>query len=278
MGSAQQCEVVGPHGLLVDPMFPHMLKNPEVLPIDCFFVGTGMGRIEQGKIQVKNLGPYQVLPGDRPENAYNTGSGKRGNVRGAANIWHSDCMFLQEPSWVTTTRAVRLPPVGGDTIFANMEQAYEDLDDGLKARLQGLVSVNRSPTKDFEVVAEKTGKPEDRDYSNWLNKTFPDQRFPVVRTHEGTGKKAIYVNLPYTKMIEGPGGEKLEDGKALLTKLADLSKVPEYQARFRWRNVGDLLMWDNRCVQHYAIGDYGDVGGFRWLDHCATLGTKPISG
>lgn len=66
---------------------------------------------------------------------------------------------------------------------------------------------------------------------------------------------------------------------ALLRRLADLAKVPEYQCRMRWRNVGDLVIWDNRCVQHYAVADYGgDAGGPRWMDHVATLGTTPTLG
>ena len=159
------------------------------------------------------------------------------------------------------------------------EQAYEDLDDATKARLAPLTTVNRTiGLKEIEEDARRTG---DWTYHEWFKQhfAFPEPRFPAVTTHPVTGRKCIYVNKVYTKAIEGPGLEDLGGSKALIRRLADLVKVPEYQCRMRWRAVGDMLMWDNRSVQHYAVGDYGDEtlgGGPRWMDHCATLGTTPI--
>ena len=98
-----------------------------------------------------------------------------------------------------------------------------------------------------------------------------------MRTHPVTGKKALYVNPAFTDKIEGPGVEELGGSTALIKRLIGLAKVPEYQCRFRWHKEGDLLMWDNRSLVHYAVADYGeDSGGPRWMDHVATLGSTPL--
>lgn len=131
-----------------------------------------------------------------------------------------------------------------------------------------------------KLESERTG--DFKEYEYWRD-LWPEPEFPVVRTHPDTGKKAIFVTRGYSKSVHGPGAEeviKANGGsqRALINKLADLVKVPEYQARFRWRKTGDLLMWDNRSVQHCAVADYWDEergGGPRWMDHVTTMGSTP---
>merc|ERR1719161_389087 len=150
----------------------------------------------------------------------------KGNVGGVSNFWHSDQLFLSQPSSVTTLRAVRLPEVGGDTIFANMEQAYEDLDENLKAKLQDLTFLAdwERLYPDLKRAAEQSG---DWSHYDWLKRTCPPiNRFPVVRTHPVTGKKALYVSQLNTQVIEGPGLEELGGEAALRQRLSDLVKVP----------------------------------------------------
>lgn len=272
----QARQILGPHGCVKDPFLPQIKGAEEVWPVD--YAAGPWSRVDQGVIEVVNdlrSGEKGTFAG-RANLGSAPGAKPRG-VPGAANSWHSDQMFFQQPSAVTSIRAVRLPALGGDTMFANMEAAYEDLDEALKARLDNCMAANNSPLlKNFERYAKRTG---DTKYYDWLKSNFPPTNTPVVRIHPVTKKKALYVNKGYTAMIEGPGVEAAES-KALVRRLTDLAKVPEYQARFRWGKVGDLLMWDNRSVVHYALGDYGGESGpkERWTDHVATLGNTPIPG
>ena len=113
----------------------------------------------------------------------------------------------------------------------------------------------------------------------YLQENFSETRFPVIRTHPVTGNKSVYVSRGFTHGLrykdgrEGPG--IMESSDELLDKLAVLPTVPEYQCRFQWQNAGDLIMWDNRNLMHYAVADYGEQGP-RWMDHIATLGTTPV--
>lgn len=278
-GEAKQARLmIGPHGCIVDPFLPQIKGAEEVWPVD--YAAGPWSRADQGVIEVVN----DLRSGDNGKFTGRTnlgtapGAQKSRGVPGAANSWHSDQMFFEQPSAITSIRADRLPSIGGDTMFANMEQAFEDLDDGLKSRLEKCMAQNTSPLiKNFERYAKRTGDTAQYDF---LRDNFPPTRTPVVRIHPVTKKKALFVNKGYTKRIEGPDVDEKES-KALVKRLTDLCKVPEYQARFRWGKVGDLLMWDNRCLVHYAVADYGDEsagGGPRWMDHVTTSGTTPELG
>lgn len=271
----------GPHGLVINPFQPQVKGAPEVWATDTYQAGRGekqgWSRLDEGVIEVTNDrgGGDLQLNGKKAASRY-----AQGNAAGAVNVWHSDQLYFSQPSAVTTLRAVRLPPCGGDTMFANMEQAYEDLDDDLKRRLDRLTTLNRQILLgDHERCAERTQDPVDRAYYEWLKGLFPENRFPVVRTHPVTGNKSLYVVRIYASTIEGPGVEEIGDVQAMIRKLSDLTKVPEYQCRFRWHKEGDLLMWDNRCLQHYAVADFGkEGGGPRWMEHVTTMGTTPLVG
>lgn len=262
-------------GLLLNLTNPQLRSHPEVYPID-WRQGYGWGRLEQGLVKLLVDEKYWG-----PPSGWSIGTVVRsghGNIGGASNAWHSDNMYMEQPSAFTTLRAVRLPPLGGDTIFCNSEQVYDDLDETLKARLAPLTQVcGLMPVKPhFRREAERLN---DWSLHNKLDALLPEPRHPVVRTHPVTGRKVLYVNPTYTHRIEGPGLEELGGSDALKQRLCALLNVPEYQCRFRWREEGDLLFWDNRCVCHYAVGDYGDVengGGPRWMEHVATLGTTPV--
>lgn len=272
-------------GLHVNSTQPQLKTHPEIWPLDARQT-FGWGRVEQGVEEVINDSgdsPKRELPLDVFRGLYTIQSDKSvsrmvgANIGGAANSWHSDNMYLEQPSLATSIRAVRLPPVGGDTLFADMEQAYQDLDEAFKVRLSSMTSVNGwawgGKGKMFRKEAERT---KDWSYFNWLDRTFKETRFPVIRTHPVSGKKCIYVNQSYTQRIEGPGVEEEGGSAKLLKKLSDLALVPEYQCRFKWKDEGDVLLWDNRCLVHYGLADYGgENGGPRWMDHVATLGETP---
>ena len=103
---------------------------------------------------------------------------------------------------------------------------------------------------------------------NKFKKQFPIAEHPVIRTHPRTGKRSIFVNETFTYGIKGMAQPEAD---ALLAELYQRAAVPEYQCRFSWKDPGDVCMWDNRVLQHYAVSDYGPVGD-RVMEHTASLG------
>ena len=180
-------------------------------------------------------------------------------------IWHSDTTYLELPPMGTMLVAREVPPVGGDTLFANQYLAYEALSDGMKKLLDGLCAVNSS------AKANTTRTREDRiksDPSRRPNDDFIAEH-PVVRTHPETGRKALYVNIGHTVRFSGMTEE---ESAPLLDYLFRHQARPEFTCRFAWR-VGSLAFWDNRAAQHNPINDYH---GYRRVMHRITLaGDKP---
>jgi taurine dioxygenase len=180
-------------------------------------------------------------------------------------LWHSDTAYLECPPMGTMLIAREAPPVGGDTLFANMYRAYETLSPGLKRLLDGLTAVNSSAKADVT----KTREDRIRDGARIGAKRAYEARHPVVRTHPETGRKALYINcghtVRFTDMTE-------EESASLLRFLFDHQQRPEFTCRFRWE-VGSIAFWDNRCAQHNPINDYH---GYRRVMHRVTLaGDKP---
>ncbi|HCO43722.1 MAG TPA: taurine dioxygenase [Gammaproteobacteria bacterium] len=179
-------------------------------------------------------------------------------------LWHSDTAYLDAPPVGATLLAREVPPVGGDTLFANMYLAYEALSHGMRGLLDGLRAVNTS------VKADVTRTREDR-LSDAGARRRPDAAFeavhPVVRTHPQTGRKLLYVNYGHTVRFEG----MTEDESApLLQYLFTHLARPEFTCRVRWQ-VGTLALWDNRCTQHNPINDYS---GHRRVMHRISLGAE----
>ena len=186
------------------------------------------------------------------------------------NVWHSDDNYVLEPPWVTTLRAVQLPALGGDTVFADMVQAYEDLSDETQFLLCGYRGISDwlQGFPHYEATARANGTDEALEE---LCRMYPAVAHPLVRTHPQTGKRAVYANAIYTNGIHG--FEDTERERELLRDIFALPGIPEYQVRISWRSPGDFLLWDNRVVQHYAVSDYGSSP--RKMEHVASLGTRP---
>jgi taurine dioxygenase len=172
--------------------------------------------------------------------------------------WHSD-LTLQECPPLGSLLLARVVPVGGDTIFANQYLAYEALSDGLKKALNGLNAVHGGPGLS-EAFARGMGVDP---------ASLPTNTHPVVRTHPETGRKALYVNRAYTKNFEGMTAE---ESWPLLDWLYDHAVQPNFTFRHHW-TVGDLVMWDNRCLQHFAVADYGSLP--RTMHRVTILGDRP---
>ena len=156
---------------------------------------------------------------------------------------------LAVPARASLLRCVHAPALGGDTMFANMYQAHDALSPGLRDMLAGLRAFNtlfstrtlaRRRRRPFGSIEE--GELE-RQGGTW---------HPVLRRHEDSGRMALFVNEQMTDRFEG---WTVEDSAPLLDHLFALATRPAYQYRHRWR-PGDLIMWDNRCTQHFAPLDY----------------------
>lgn len=178
------------------------------------------------------------------------------------NRWHSDVTWRQEPSLGSILRARIVPPVGGDTLFADMVAAYEGLPDDVKEKLEGATA-----THSFE---HNFGRAMDDEQRARFLEQYPPAHHPVVRTHPETGQRSIYVNGAFTTAIDG---WEPEESRRMLRFLYRRASVPEHQCRFRWRE-NSVAFWDNRSVQHYAAFDYHPHT--RRVERVTVAGDRPV--
>jgi taurine dioxygenase len=158
-------------------------------------------------------------------------------------------------------RAVAVPAIGGDTLWADMAAAYDGLAKNVKDRIEGLRAVH-----DF---AASFGRGMSAEKLAEMRRQFPPAEHPVVRTHPETGRKAIYVNEIFTSHIVGLDPAESDE---LLNYLAAQARIPEYQCRFRW-SADAVAFWDNRTTQHYAASDYWPQ--VRVMERVTVIGDLP---
>jgi taurine dioxygenase len=185
--------------------------------------------------------------------------------KGRENTWHSDVTWRVEPSLGSVLRALEVPPVGGDTLFADMYQAYEGLSDTVRAKIDGRAAVH--DFAHFRLMLRKKGKTEAE--IEEFNRAYPMVEHPIVRTHPETGRKALYVNAAFTQSIVGL---ERDESDSLLRHLYAQASIPEYQCRFRWR-ANSIAFWDNRSTQHYAVSDYWPA--VRRMERVTIVGDRP---
>ncbi|QIP83244.1 taurine dioxygenase [Streptomyces sp. Tu 2975] len=163
---------------------------------------------------------------------------------GQENIWHSDHSFMAAPALGSVLRAVEVPPAGGDTMWADMGAAYDNLSEDMKARIEGLTAVHDwVPSWGATMTEEQIAH---------FRQTLEPVEHPVVVRHPVSGRKTLYVNEPFTTRIVGLPEE---ENRELLDTLVLQARIPEYQVRFHWQ-PDSIAIWDNIAVQHYAINDY----------------------
>jgi taurine dioxygenase len=180
---------------------------------------------------------------------------------GTENEWHADVTWSLTPSYGAVLRAVEVPPLGGDTLFADAGAAYDDLPEETKERIDGLVAVH-TWHRTFGMAMP------DEDRAR-LAEIFPFVEHPVVRVHPETGRRTLFVNAFFTSHILGmPTAESDQ----LLAQLYRQFTRPEFQCRFRWE-PGSVAFWDNRATQHYASSDYSPAR--RVMDRISVAGDVP---
>jgi len=187
------------------------------------------------------------------------------------NAWHCDATWRDAPPMGCVLRCVECPEVGGDTIWANMVKAYEDLPESIKAQIEGL---RASHSIEFTFGA---AMPMEKRHA--LKARFPDAEHPVVRIHPETGEKVLFVNSFATHLVNFHtpanvrfGQDFAPGGANLLSYLIGRAAIPEYQVRWRW-TPDSFAIWDNRATQHYAVHDYWPA--VRKMERAGIVGDRP---
>ena len=181
---------------------------------------------------------------------------------GAENIWHNDVTWHEFPSFAAVLRAVEIPAVGGDTLWADTGAAYDLLPDDIKARIDHLEAEH-----DW-ITSFGSGMPQDA--IDTLRPNFPPVHHPVVRVIPETGRRVLFVNVAFTQRILGVSKEESNE---LLRLLYRHMMRPELQVRLRWK-PNTIAFWDNRTCQHYASSDYYPAR--RVMERISIVGDKPV--
>jgi taurine dioxygenase len=186
-----------------------------------------------------------------------------------AESWHSDWSFLARPPAATVLYGNIIPPIGGDTLFANQYAAWDALPDAMKILLQnkhGIHSARRGYSREGMYGEKDKGRSMAIRYSD---DALATQVHPIARVHPETGRTALFVSMGYTIGIEG-----MTDAEStpLLMELFAHQSRPAFVYRHRW-SPNMLVMWDNRCVIHAATGGYQ---GHRRLLHRITVADRSI--
>ena len=193
------------------------------------------------------------------ENDHPTSSPReRGNY-----FWHSDKSYHAMPSLLTMLHALELPPVGGDTQFANTALGYAALPEATRREIADLKVVHS-----WEASRGKIGS---RPATAEEALERPPVTHPLVRTHPDTGVKTLYLGLHTSHVV----GMAEAEGRALLDRLLAHTTQPAFVYVHQWRR-GDLVIWDNRCLLHRAVRNYEMDKHRRILQRTVVRGTVPF--
>src|SRR5215467_6687611 len=185
----------------------------------------------------------------------------RASYRLGNQLWHTDSSFRQKSAAWSMLHAKVIPPEGGDTEFADTRAAYDALPDEIKKRLEGLVAEHSL----WHSRAKLGGYLPTEDEC----KSYPAARHKVVRRHPGSGRKALYIASHASHLI----GMPVEEGRALLGELMEFATQPRFVYRHKWQ-VGDLVIWDNRCTMHRAT-PFDPADHVRELHRTTIIDTTP---
>lgn len=152
-------------------------------------------------------------------------------------LWHSDASFRPISGALSMLHAHVVPPSGGDTEFADLRAAWDDLDPGLRSTVEGLTAVHS--------IFHSRGQLGHTDYTEAERAALPDVRHPVVRTHPGSKRRTLYIGSHASHIVGWP----MPEGRLLLRDLMDHATDRRFVHAHKWQ-VGDLVIWDNRCTLH----------------------------
>eukprot|EP00941_MAST-03F_sp_MAST-3F-sp1_P002413 g2413.t1 len=166
--------------------------------------------------------------------------------------WHTDVSFLERPPVATVLYALQVPEVGGDTQFSNQYMAYDALSPGLRDLLEGVRAVHTNTS-----IASRLGK-----------ESSTAVLHPLVQVHPETRQRCLFLCRSFVERLEGL---TFQESKPLLEMLFERQVLPDFTFRHKW-SQGDVVVWDNRSVLHYAIHDHQNAE--RVLLRCTTEGSE----
>jgi taurine dioxygenase len=222
----------------------------------------------------RRFGPLEDHPvaGSDPENPGLVLIHRAETKESYENSFHSDGMWRPNPTMGAVLRCIECPPLGGDTLWVNMVQAYENLPEDIKQLILPLRASNSIEHSFGAVMAPEARRK--------LGRDNPPVEHPVVRTHPETGEKSLFVSGFTTHFLNfhNPknvrfGLDKAPGAALLLNYLISQATVPEYQVRWSWR-PNDVAIWDNRCTSHYAVHDYWPAP--RKMERAGIVGDIPF--
>jgi taurine dioxygenase len=250
---------------LREPLDPDTVQTIRQALLDhgvIFFRGQDLTR-DQMRAFVTNFGTPIPEPFATRETTDPVGEADFQVAKQSTSVWHSDTTFIAEPPGLTALRAISPPSVGGDTCWGGMYAAYDELSAPLRDMLDGLTAQHS-----VVPVLQRMGQ-------FGMGRTDVaapvhgyEHVHPVIRLHPETGRKALFVNESWTTRIM----ELTEaESKRLLSLLFEHVKSPNFTMRWHWQ-ANDLVVWDNRAVQHYAVPDYE---GPRIMQRVILAGDRP---
>jgi len=180
--------------------------------------------------------------------------------------WHTDVTYMERPPSAAVLRCEHTPSAGGDTLWANMELAYEKLSDGMKRYLSELKGFHTTDGGFVDYIRRHL--PADAAESV-MKEVGRGAIHPIIRTHPDTGRKSLFVDQSYMSRIEGLGKD---ESRFLLEFLSSRSNDISIQCRFRWTK-GAVAVWDERSTQHSGSADHR--GSARSLRRCTIAGERP---
>lgn len=169
-----------------------------------------------------------------------------------ANSWHTDVTFVEAYPKASILRSVVAAKAGGDTVWANTAEAYNDLPQELRELADKLWAVH-SNQYDYAALKPKADPEKLEAYRKVFASTVYETEHPVVRVHPISGERSLLLGH-FVKHLKGL---PQADSRGLLNIFQSYVTRPENTVRWRWRE-GDVAIWDNRSTQHYAVDDYGD--------------------
>ena len=187
--------------------------------------------------------------------------------------YHSDFQYMPVPLLGAVLHSIEVPPEGGDTYWSNLHLAYDELDDGLKARLDGVMGIGVNPW-----AGEGLGKDWAGEDQLYTDGDVPDFPHPLVRTHPETGRRSLYFSSFITKLeglraADGSGEASAAEAQELIDQLNAHVEQDRFAYRHTWR-VGDTMIWDNRNTNHKR--DDFDQQYPREMHRVQIAGTKPF--
>jgi taurine dioxygenase len=225
------------------------IRNQKVSPDDLIEFSERFGEVlphDNRRFTLKSHPKILILSNDVDENGDQTG------VIDGGDGWHTDHQFKTHPAKCTFLYSVKNPSQGGATDFTNQYAAYDALSDEIREKIEGLRgihSISKLKNKRVTISGARDGAVE---FYRKQETEHPDVFHPLARIHPETGRKVLYCSPRFTIGLHGIGED---EGDRLLDELIAHSVKKEFRYRHHWQD-GDVVMWDNRCVNHRATGGY----------------------